>query len=185
MTDTDRQTVAAAAQAIHSLTCRAAELPASCDGATSRDFELARAAVDAAGPLLLAAERERGEALVVQAQDYASAESDRAGKLAALALKIFNQCCALHPTGDAGYLDEWSMALDQLDGAAGEMSPPDSDPLEEANQAGIRWERERIISLASTMRAAFPAGHPKSAQASFADYLRVTSADLVDGDGNG
>jgi hypothetical protein len=42
----------------------------------------------------------------------------------------------------------------------------------------VRAEREHIISLASEMRAAIPADHPKGAQASFADYLRVTSADL-------
>lgn len=131
----------------------------------------------------VAAERERAEALIVQAQDYASAESERAGKLAALALKALNQCHALERDDSAAYLDEWSMALDQLEGAAGEMSPPDSDPLEEANQAGIRWERERIISLASQLRASFPADHPKGAQASFADYLRVRSAGAGE-DGN-
>jgi hypothetical protein len=44
-------------------------------------------------------------------------------------------------------------------------------------------EREDIISLASAMRASVPADHPKGAQASFADYLRVTSADGPKGDG--
>ena len=33
-------------------------------------------------------------------------------------------------------------------------------------------EREHIIRLATQLRAAFPADHPKGAQASFADYLR-------------
>lgn len=138
---------------------------------------LDRKVVAAACTAAVAAERERAEALIVQAQDYASAESERADKLAGLALKALNECQALHPTGEAGYLDEWGMALDQLESAAGEMSPPDSDPLEDANQAGIKWERERIIRLASELRASFPADHPKGAQASFADYLRVTSAD--------
>jgi len=37
-------------------------------------------------------------------------------------------------------------------------------------------ERERIIQLASQLRATIPADHPPGAQASFADYLRVTAA---------
>jgi hypothetical protein len=35
-------------------------------------------------------------------------------------------------------------------------------------------ERERIIRLASRLRAVFPADEPAGAMASFADYLRVT-----------
>jgi hypothetical protein len=35
-------------------------------------------------------------------------------------------------------------------------------------------EREAIIGIASQMRASIPADHPEGAQASFADYLRVT-----------
>lgn len=42
-------------------------------------------------------------------------------------------------------------------------------------------ERERIIRIASQMRASVPADHPKGAQASFADYLRVTSDVRQDG----
>ena len=41
---TDTPGVPAAAAAIHQLTCRAHELRAACDGPTTRDFELARAA---------------------------------------------------------------------------------------------------------------------------------------------
>jgi hypothetical protein len=52
-------------------------------------------------------------------------------------------------------------------------------------ERGAKAERERIITLASTMRATIPADHPEGARASFADYLRVTAADLVEGDGNG
>ena len=37
-------------------------------------------------------------------------------------------------------------------------------------------ERERIIRLATQLRASIPADHPEGAQASFADYLRVTPA---------
>jgi hypothetical protein len=103
----------------------------------------------AAGNAASEHERERSEALIVQAQDYARAESERADKLAALALKILNQCVALHPTGEDGYLDEWSMALQQLEDAAGEMSPPDGDPLEDACQAGIKAERERLGAVIS------------------------------------
>jgi hypothetical protein len=95
-----------------------------------------------------AAERERSEALIVQAQDYARAESERAAKLAALALRALNQCHALERDDSAPYLDEWSMALEQLESAAGEMSPPDGDPLEDAYQTGIKAERERIARLA-------------------------------------
>jgi hypothetical protein len=122
------------------------------------------------------AERKRSDVLVWQAQDYAREQTERAGKLAALALKMLIRCHALERGDDIAYLSEWTMALGQLDSAAGHMSPPDSDPLEEANQAGIKAERERIISLASQLRASFPADHPAGAQASFADYLRVTSA---------
>ena len=92
-------------------------------------------------------EQERTEALIVQAQDYASAESDRADRLVILAREILT---AVTPgdADDAPEFTRWRLALDQLDGAAGHMSPPDSDPLEEANQAGINWERERIARLA-------------------------------------
>jgi hypothetical protein len=45
-------------------------------------------------------------------------------------------------------------------------------------ERGSRAERECVISLAGAMRASIPADHPKGAQASFADYLRLTSADL-------
>jgi hypothetical protein len=45
-----------------------------------------------------------------------------------------------------------------------------------AFELGAAAEREKIIKLASAMRASIPADHPKGAQASFADYLRVTSA---------
>ena len=44
---------------------------------------------------------------------------------------------------------------------------------DEAVAAGRDDERERIIGLASQLRAAIPADHPPGAQASFADYLRV------------
>lgn len=40
---------------------------------------------------------------------------------------------------------------------------------------GTAAERQRIIRLASQMRASIPADHPQDAEASFADYLRVTS----------
>src|ERR1700728_3533024 len=86
----------------------------------------------------LAHERERGEALVVQAQDYASAESDRADRLVILAREILVSVTPGDPD-DAPEFTRWRLILDQLDGAAGHMSPPDSDPLEEANQAGIKW----------------------------------------------
>ncbi len=48
---------------------------------------------------------------------------------------------------------------------------------EQAMADGAKAERERIIRLASQLRAGFPADHPAGAQASFADYLRVTAAD--------
>ena len=38
---------------------------------------------------------------------------------------------------------------------------------------GAAAERERIIRLASQLRATIPADHPPGAQASFADYLRT------------
>lgn len=140
---------------------------------------LDRKVVAAACTAAVAAERERAEALIVQAQDYASAESERADKLAGLALKALNECQALHPTGEAGYLDEWGMALDQLESAAGEMSPPDSDPLEEANQAGIKWERARIRQLAINKGAIYPAVTDSS------DLVKaVPFADLLWEDGN-
>lgn len=41
---------AAAASAIHQLTCRAAELNATCDGPTTRDFDLAEAALAGRDP---------------------------------------------------------------------------------------------------------------------------------------
>jgi len=37
-------------------------------------------------------------------------------------------------------------------------------------------EYDRVIDVASQMRATIPADHPPGAQASFADYLRVTAA---------
>ena len=40
---------------------------------------------------------------------------------------------------------------------------------------GAAAERQAIIRAASQLRAAIPADHPAGAQASFADYLRVTS----------
>ena len=43
-------------------------------------------------------------------------------------------------------------------------------------EAAAAAERDRIIALASQLRAAIPADHPPGAQASFADYLRVTAA---------
>ena len=125
----------------------------------------------AAAPAIRKAERERGEALIIQAQDYASAESERAGKLSALALKLLNQCHALTP-GDSAYLDEWSMALDQLDGAAGHMSPPDSDPLEEAYQTGIKAERERIRRLAVEHGAICHVDFGNAVWPMFADLLK-------------
>jgi hypothetical protein len=97
----------------------------------------------------MAHERERAEALIVQAQDYATAESERADRAVALALEIFNAFHLHHEApGTDSRFESWSMSIAQVDGAAGEMSPPDGDPLEEANQAGIKWERERIIRLA-------------------------------------
>lgn len=42
--------------------------------------------------------------------------------------------------------------------------------------AATAAERDRIIGLASQLRAVIPADHPEGAQASFADYLRVTRA---------
>lgn len=36
-------------------------------------------------------------------------------------------------------------------------------------------ELQRIIAIASQLGATIPADHPKGAQASFADYLRVTN----------
>jgi hypothetical protein len=127
-----------------------------------------------------AAERERAEALIVQAQDYASAESERAGKAVTLAGTILAQCRELERDDRAPYLTEWSLALDQIDGAAGEMSPPDSDPLEEANQAGIRWERERCIRVLERQAAA-----PISVQSPIASQALREAADLLREDGNG
>ncbi|HEY6276972.1 MAG TPA: hypothetical protein VIX86_11635 [Streptosporangiaceae bacterium] len=37
-----------------------------------------------------------------------------------------------------------------------------------------RSEREHLAQLASELRATIPADHPPGAQASFADYLRIT-----------
>ena len=45
-----------------------------------------------------------------------------------------------------------------------------------AYKAGAAAERDSIIALASQLRASIPADHPPGAQASFADYLRVTAA---------
>jgi hypothetical protein len=80
-------------------------------------------------------ERDRAEALIIQAQDYASAESERADKLVTLAREILTTV-TLHPTGEAPYLDEWSVALEQLEDAAGEMSAPGS-------QCVLVWRDER------------------------------------------
>lgn len=102
---------------------------------------------EAAESIIAGQERDRSEALIIQAQDYAHAESERADKLAALALKAMNQCHALERDDSAPYLDEWSMALDQLESAAGEMSPPDSDPLEDAYQAGLAEARSRLTAV--------------------------------------
>jgi hypothetical protein len=46
--------------------------------------------------------------------------------------------------------------------------------LDAAVARAAATERERIIQLASRLRAAFPADQPPGAMASFADYLRVT-----------
>lgn len=61
---TDRDLVAVAAQAIHKLTCRAAELNAVCAGATGHDFDLAYAALTAAGPTLPAPQAADGVSLI-------------------------------------------------------------------------------------------------------------------------
>ena len=45
--------------------------------------------------------------------------------------------------------------------------------------AAAAAERRRIISLASQLRATIPADHPEGAQASFADYLRVTEGETT------
>ena len=173
MSDIPEEVRTAAAVAIHDVDCPDTRCG---DAALGHAYRLADAALAAAWPHFVAAaeertagmaealkraeaiigerdeqlahERERAEALIVQAQDYASAESERAGNAVTLAQAMLQQLFELHPAGAAPYLTEWSMALEQLDGAAGEMSPPDSDPLEEANQAGIKWERERIARLA-------------------------------------
>jgi hypothetical protein len=89
-------------------------------------------------------ERERTEALIIQAQDYAHAESERADKLATLARDILSAIAVGH-AGDAPVFTQWQVILDQLEGAAGAMSPPESDPLEAAYQEGIRAHRERIL----------------------------------------
>jgi hypothetical protein len=166
MADMPPETITAAAKAAYEAWQRARGVPEGPPGDYGWSLigpvprQRWEAAAAAAAPLIAAAEQARSEALIVQAQDYASAESERADKLAALALKILNQCVALHPTGEASYLDEWSMALDQLEGAAGEMSPPDSDPLEEAYQTGIKAERESCASLAESAGATY-AGEPE------------------------
>ena len=54
------------------------------------------------------------------------------------------------------------------------------DLYSQAIESGKLAERERIIGVASQLRASFPADHPKGAQASFADYLRLTSADRLE-----
>jgi hypothetical protein len=149
--------------------------------------ELCRQRMQSVLDMGAAAERERSEALIVQAQDYARAESERAGKLAALALRALNQCHALERDDSAPYLDEWSMALEQLEGAAGEMSPPDGDPLDGAYQAGIKAERQRCVSLAESVGATYRREHihremdgPErlhSHQAPFAGLIREVPGD--------
>jgi hypothetical protein len=64
--------------------------------------------------------------------------------------------------------------LATVNDAVGAALYPRVGELVEAAKAA---ERERIIQLASAMRASIPADHPEGALASFADYLRVTSAD--------
>jgi len=59
MADTEREAVAAVAQVIHPLTCRAAALKAACDGPVPADFETARSVVAIVRTHLLATERER------------------------------------------------------------------------------------------------------------------------------
>jgi hypothetical protein len=159
--------------------------------------DMDRKVIGAAVAQAAAAERERAEALIVQAQDYARDESERAGRLAALALKILNQCVALHPTGEADYLDEWSMALDQLEVAAGGMPPRDSDPAEDAYQAGIKAERERIVAHLESLAAnypedVFPAGSDSRDAVSgcamrhaYRNAARSVREDLSEEDGDG
>jgi hypothetical protein len=100
-----------------------------------------RYALEAAAPIIRGAERDRSEALIVQAQDYATAESERADNLATLARDILASGAGAGP----GQLEQWRLILAQLEDAAGEMSPPDSDPLEAAYQSGIKAERDRIV----------------------------------------
>jgi hypothetical protein len=60
------------------------------------------------------------------------------------------------------------------------MATSRHDEMHRAFLAGAAAERENIIRLARATRASFPAGHPEGAQASFADFLRVTSADSLE-----
>jgi hypothetical protein len=82
----------------------------------------------------LAHEQERGEALVAQAQDYARAESERADRLVTLAREILTTVTPGAPDDAPGFA-RWRVALEQLEDAAGEMSPPDSEPEPEPGTA--------------------------------------------------
>jgi hypothetical protein len=168
----------AVAAAIQALTERTAQDPGS-DGEKAARWH-AVVALEAAWPGFVAAAEERTAGMAEALNNAASIIEDRDRQLAAARAeeraRLANRAEMIdevrHELDDAfqfanadgsrhGYVTrEWVQALLATHAAS----------------AGAA-ECERIITLASAMRATIPADHPEGARASFADYLRVTAAE--------